>query len=71
ADICRSIAKHLRDRIACDIAVGTLPAATDAFALAGLVVTLAQGLSVLARDGTPRASLLSILETGLKAWPQS
>lgn len=71
ADIRRSIAAQLRARIEREIAAGALPPATDASALAGLVMTLAQGLSVLARDGTPRASLMAIVDTGLKAWPQT
>jgi len=69
ADIRRAITAHMRDRIDRDIATGTLPPGTDAAALAGLVMTIAQGMSVLARDGTPRASLMSIVEIGLKAWP--
>ena len=71
ADIRRSIIAHMRDRIDRDIATGTLPPGTNATALAGLVMTIAQGMSVLARDGTARASLLAIVETGLAAWPQA
>jgi len=70
ADIRRSITAHMRDRIDRDIAIGALPPSTDASALAGLVMTIAQGMSVLARDGTPRASLMSIVEISLKAWPK-
>ena len=48
-----------------------MPASIDATALAGLVMTVTQGLSVLARDGATRASLLAIAALALQAWPQS
>lgn len=64
---------HLRDglqaRIERDVSVGLLPDKTDAAALAGLVVTVVQGLSVLARDGASRAFLSSVAEASLRAWP--
>lgn len=63
------ISDRLDARIARDVASGLLPASTDATALAGLVMTIAQGLSVLARDGSPRASLMAIVDAALKAWP--
>lgn len=69
ADIRRSIATALRARIASDIATGTLPKSTDAAALAGLIMAVAQGMSVLARDGASRDALLAIAHTALHAWP--
>ena len=69
ADIRTTIARHLADRIDRDIASGTLPQGTDAAALSGLVMAVIQGLSVLARDGAPRATLLSIATAALAAWP--
>ena len=69
ADIRTMIARHLADRIERDIASGTLPQGTDSAALSGLVMAVVQGLSVLARDGAPRATLLSIATAALAAWP--
>ena len=70
ADIRRSIDGRLRARISRDIGAGVLPPNTNAAALAGLVMTVTQGMSALARDGTPRASLLAIVEVALQGWPR-
>lgn len=70
AEIRRSIALCLQARIRRDVTNGTLPAATDAVALAGLIMAVAQGMSVLARDGASRASLLGIVAATLAAWPR-
>ena len=56
-------------RIARDIEDSVLPPGTQAAAVAGLVLAVTQGLSVLARDGATRASLLAIVEVALCAWP--
>ena len=69
AAIRTTIARHLADRIERDMAGGALPQDTDPAALAGLVMAVIQGLSVLARDGAPRATLLSIATAALAAWP--
>jgi AcrR family transcriptional regulator len=69
ADVRRRIAEWLKLRIERDIADGILPPVTRAAALAGLVLAVAQGMSVLARDGADRASLLAIVEASLGAWP--
>jgi len=71
AGIRRDIAACLEARIKADVAKGTLPAATDAAALAGLVMAVAQGMSVLARDGASRSTLLGIVAAALAAWPQT
>ena len=70
AEIRRSIAGRLRARIDRDIASGMLPPVADAAALVGLAMALTQGMSTLARDGAPRASLLAIVEVALQAWPR-
>lgn len=62
------VADLVRDRVAADIANGALPAATDATALADLVIAVIQGMSVLARDGLPRARLLALGEQALQAF---
>lgn len=69
ADIRQGIVTHLAARITRDIAEGVLPEATDAVALAGMVVAVIQGMSVLARDGASRESLQAIAKSALHAWP--
>lgn len=69
ADVRRTIEGRLRMRIERDIEDGVLPPETQAAALAGLVMAVTQGMSVLARDGATRASLLAMVEAALRAWP--
>ncbi|MGI3903538.1 MAG: TetR/AcrR family transcriptional regulator [Janthinobacterium lividum] len=69
ADIRRAIEARFRDRIERDLLDKALPSDTDAAGLAGLVMAVTQGLSVLARDGASRASLLAVVEVALKGWP--
>lgn len=69
ADIRESISGLLRARIERDITACVLPPEVNATALAGYVMTVIQGMSVLARDGMPRASLLAIKEVALQGWP--
>ena len=70
ADIRKTIEGKLRARVDRDIAEGVLPPQTNAAAFAGLVMTVTQGMSVLARDGTPRAALLEIVKLALLGWPR-
>ena len=69
ADIRRDIHGRLMTRIERDMEDGVLPPGTQAAALAGLVLAVTQGMSVLARDGATRASLLAIVQAALSAWP--
>ena len=69
ADIRTGIAHRLRARIARDVEAEILPSDVDVAALAGMVIAIIQGMSVLARDGTDRAELLAIVECTLQAWP--
>jgi len=69
ADVRRGIEKRLRVRIERDVEEGVLPLTTQPAALAGLVLAVTQGTSVLARDGASRASLLAIVKAALRAWP--
>lgn len=69
ADIRANIAGELRARVVRDVEAGLLPAKTDAAALAGMVMAIVQGMSVLARDGSDRADLLAIVQQALQAWP--
>lgn len=69
ANVRRGIEDCLRVRIERDIENGVLPPGSQAAPLAGLVLAVMQGMSVLARDGASRASLLAIAEAALHAWP--
>ncbi|NJC32862.1 AcrR family transcriptional regulator [Sphingomonas jejuensis] len=66
----RRITDALTARIERDVAAGVLPRGADAGALAGLVVAVIQGLSVLARDGAPRTALAGVADAALRAWPE-
>lgn len=65
-----AIKDRLRDKIADAVEGRELPGGTDPEALAGLVMAVIQGLSTLARDGTPRDKLLQVASTAMLAWPQ-
>ena len=69
ADIRTGIAARLRARIARDVETEALPPDTDIPALAGMVMAIIQGMSVLARDGADRAELFAIVAQTLRAWP--
>ncbi len=70
AEIRRGIGNHLQARIERDTTQGLLPPHTQAAALAGMVMAHVQGMSVLARDGATRASLLASVDVTLTAWPR-
>ena len=63
------VGERLRARVARDVEQGSLPRHTDTAALSGLVMAVMQGLSVLARDGAERETLLKIVDVALAAWP--
>ncbi len=69
ADIRRDIEAHLRDRISQDIEKGEMAAETDADALAGLTMTVLQGMSTLARDGATRDKLMRVTAQAIFCWP--
>lgn len=69
ADIRQRTAAQLRARIERDISAEVLPPGTDAAALAGMVMAVIHGMSVLARDGTLRPALLTIVKHTMQAWP--
>lgn len=70
AAIRSTIARMIHSRIERDIDAALLPPAIDAGVLAGLVMAVTQGMSVLARDGVDRGSLLAIVGAALQAWPK-
>lgn len=69
AEVRRATEDALRRRIEQDVATGALPDDTSAQALAGLTLAVVQGMSVLARDGAPRAKLLALADQAMQAWP--
>jgi AcrR family transcriptional regulator len=71
AEVRRDIIARLQGRIERDIATGVLPETASATSLAGMVVAVIQGMSVLARDGMERECLLMIACCALEGWPGS
>ena len=69
ADIREGVTIRLRARIKRDVEAGILPLDVDVAAVAGMVMAIIQGMSVLARDGGNRRELLAIVERTLQAWP--
>jgi AcrR family transcriptional regulator len=65
----REVRERLQARIDRDVAQGVLPNKTDSITLSGLVMTMVQGLSVMAREGASRAHLSDIANAALHAWP--
>jgi len=59
----------IRQRIEQGIREGELPAGTDAAALANFYTTVFQGMSIQARDGATRASLIATGQAAMRAWP--
>ena len=71
AEVRRDIVARLTGRIERDIETGILPETTSATGLAMLVVALIQGMSVLARDGIDRVTLLAMAGQAMHCWPPS
>ena len=67
-----AVRRRIRDfivrRIDVDVANGLLASDTKSETLADLVIAVTQGMSVLARDGADRASLLAVAETVTLGW---
>jgi AcrR family transcriptional regulator len=59
----------IRRRIEQGISEGELPADTDAAALANFYTTVFQGMSIQARDGATRESLVATARAAMRAWP--
>jgi AcrR family transcriptional regulator len=58
----------IRQRVARAIAAGELPAGIDTAGIAAFYSTVLNGLSVQARDGASRATLLAIVRGAMAAW---
>lgn len=59
----------MQARIQRGIDAGELPGGSDAGALANFYATVYQGLSMQAKDGVPRASLLASVAMAMRSWP--
>ena len=68
-DVREATQKALRKRAERDIRQGRLPRTVDARALASMTMAIIQGMSTLARDGTPQEALLDLVRTAMAAWP--
>jgi len=60
----------IRDRIACGIATGELPADTNVAALAKFYASVIQGMSIQARDGATRPELEEVANSAMTVWPR-
>lgn len=56
-------------RIQSGIDTGELPPDTNAEALGNFYSTIYQGMSMQAKDGASRASLMATVDTAMRAWP--
>ncbi len=66
AEARRATAEAVRERFARGIAEGELPADTDPAALADFAVTVQFGMSLRARDGADRATLLAVVDRAMR-----
>lgn len=69
ANIRRAVEGTLRDRIDQAVCSGELPLDTDADALTGVILSVVQGMSTLARDGASRDRLFRIVRMTMAVWP--
>jgi hypothetical protein len=58
----------LTKRLRAGIAAGDVPAGTDLAAVVSFYTTLIHGISVQARDGASRASLMAAVDCAMAAW---
>lgn len=65
----RAIRAVVLRRIEKDIEAGILPPRTEPAILANLTLAVTQGLSVLARDGADRGTLLAVAQAAMEGWP--
>ena len=62
---------NMQARIQRGIDAGELPADADAPALANFYATVYQGMSMQAKDGASRASLMQTVNAAMRAWPDA
>ena len=63
--------KSMQDRIQRGIDAGELPRGTDAAALANFFAMVYQGMSMQAKDGASRKSLLASVRMAMRSWPEA
>lgn len=75
ANVAAGLARRRQDavtrmsaRLAADVGEGRLPEETDCTAIAIFYATVQQGMSLQARDGASRATLLGVAEAAMGAW---
>jgi AcrR family transcriptional regulator len=61
---------RIRERIEAGIAAGEVAAGTDAGTLANLFMAIVAGMSLQARDGASRKTLLTMAQDAMRAWPR-
>lgn len=61
---------RLKARLDRAVAEGELARDTDTAALAGFYTAVLQGMSLQAREGASRKSLMALAETAMRAWPE-
>jgi len=61
--------ESMQNRLQRGVDDGELPAGTDTLALANFYATIYQGMSMQAKDGATRASLLASVEMAMRSWP--
>lgn len=73
--VCRELRRHrsrnadlLRQRLERAVAEGELPTGIDCRAVAAFYATLQHGMSIQARDGAPRNTLLAVANCAMAAW---
>jgi AcrR family transcriptional regulator len=60
--------RALTKRLKAGVAAGDVPAGTDIAAVALFYTTLIQGISIQAKDGASRASLMAAVDCAMAAW---
>ena len=60
----------MQDRIQQGIDAGELPRETDAYGLANFYAMVYQGMSMQAKDGASRESLLASAKMAMRSWPE-
>lgn len=62
--------RMFQDRLERAVAEGELPEQTDCAAMAAYYMTVQHGLSIQARDGASRETMLSVVDCAMAAWEQ-
>jgi hypothetical protein len=65
----KSSRAHVKERIDKGIKEGDVAPGVDSAALADFYAAVVAGMSLQARDGASRKSLLATVETAMRAWP--